>query len=529
MKPFASLTLSCLLYLLVSSTQAQTIGFLKPEHPQDIPNFDDLGGSVSNIGDIDGDGYDDIVLGVSTHGSFRGAAYVVYGGPNTQLSDIDLERTTLNPATTGFSILGGGNSYLGSTVSSAGDINGDGYDDIAVISIHPSHVYVIYGRPRSSLCNIDVSQKALDPATTGFTISVSQSVMWSVASIGDINGDGYGDIAFGAGDQPGCQGPVYVIYGRATADLSDLDLSKAALDPAVNGFSVIQSQGSYFGTSVSSAGDVDKDGYDDLAIIGTNQGSEMAYILYGGPKSSLKNLDLSKTELDPATSGFTVSANGGDWQGTRTSGSGDINGDGYDDIILGVVLNTFGKAYVIYGRPRSQISNIDLSMTTLDPKTTGFTLTGGFVLDGFGHAVTFAGDINRDGYHDIIVGAPYKDTKQGKAYIVYGGPTASLNDLDFRSSILDPGTTGFTIVGDVPKGEFAYTLSRAGDINKDGYDDFIVGALDHGIGGAAFVVYGKPKSDQSNLDLSQTPLYPAQTGFIILGNDFGGALSIIKS
>jgi len=391
--------------------------------------------------------------------------------------------------------------------------------------MHPSRVYVIYGRPRSSLCNIDISTTVLDPATTGFTIIVGPYIMWTVVNLGDINGDGYDDIAFGTGNTPG---PAFVIYGRATKDLSNLDLVKNPLDPAVNGFSVTESQGTFFGVAVGSAGDVDKDGYADIAVIAVQEEKAgMACILYGGPKASLNNVVLSTANLDPAKTGFTILTSVGTWFEATISGAGDINADGYDDIILGIPSDTFGKAYVIYGRPRSQLSNLDLSKTPLDPKTTGFTLTGGFVLDNFGISARFAGDLNADGYHDIIVGAPLREAKQGKAFIVYGGPTASLNDLDFRSSVLDPGTTGFTIVGDSLYSSFAFALDGAGDINKDGYDDLIVGAYERNKGaGAVYVVYGKPKSDRSNIDLSKTPLVPAQTGFTIFGNSTAEVLSL---
>ncbi len=169
------------------------------------------------------------------------------------------------------------------------------------------------------------------------------------------------------------------------------------LDPKTTGFNITGSApGNGLGGSVKTAGDINNDGYEDIIVGASNLGA--AYVIYGGP--TLPDIDLNLTTLDPATTGFMIRGKSGESLGSAVSIAGDINNDGFDDIIIG---DAQGTVYVIYGGPKSSMSNIDLSSLPLDPATTGFMITGNAAGDQFGQAVSTAGDINHDGYGDIIV------------------------------------------------------------------------------------------------------------------------------
>ena len=486
------LLLNCLLSLILISRVSSSWTAKNMFTFSGVETGDDFGNSVSLAGDLNGDGYHDIVVGAPLHsypwpGSDIGATYVVYGGETTSLSDINFASTpNPDPLTTGFFILGNAfGDKFGYSVSCAGDVNNDGYDDIIIGAPFKSNaqgaIYVIYGGKNQDFSNLDLSSQSLDPSTTGFMITgeaASGYFGYSVSNSGDINYDGYADIFIGA---PGRE-EVYVIYGGEKSSMSNIDLSSVTLDPATTGFTLKGSvSGDYFGCSVNSAGDIDKDGYDDL-IIGAwkkNDNRGAAYVVYGGKKSIMSNIDLSKVTLKPATTGFTLQGKvAGDEFGFSVSSAGDFNNDGYDDVIVGAVNvgGGQGAAYIIYGGKKSAMANIDLSKVTLDPAKTGLEIVGDVVGDRFGASVSCAGDINKDGYDDVLIGADKKDPySQGAAYAIYGGAKSTLSNMQLSKVTLDPATNGFVIIGSYQGAEFGNSIS-SGDINNDGVSDFLIGA-----------------------------------------------------
>jgi len=458
-----------------------------------------FGRSVNNAGDINQDGYDDIIIGSFKENTNQGKVYVIYGG--STYSDLNLSTTTLDPATTGFAITGNAQyDCFGYSVNTAGDINKDGYDDIIVGAYNKSSgtgaAYIIYGRATSLLANIDLENEDLDPATTGLVLyggTTGDHFGFSVSTTGDVNNDGYDDIIIGACNRNSQQGAVYIYYGEET---STIEASQT-----LSSYTVITGadQGDNFGYSVSNAGDINRDSYDDI-IIGAVQtaGKGIVYVIYGD--SSLLATDLENDSLNVYTTGFTITGpEQGSMFGFSVSTAGDVNNDGYDDIICGAygANNEIGVTYVIFGKSSGQLANIDLSTTgSIASTSTGFYIKGNAQGDHFGVSVGNAGDINNDGYDDIIIGTDTKNDYTGAVYVFYGKSTTNTQSIDLASSTenLDSESTGFIIRGKTVSDHFGFSASTAGDFNGDNKTDLIIGAfnVDNSVG-AAYLLFPSSK------------------------------------
>ena len=392
----------------------------------------------------------------------------------------------------------------------------------------------------------------------------------SVSGAGDVNGDGLADLITGAaaGDDGGASaGEAYIVYGKAGTTGTQFGMpvgSRQILDttdlaPAAGFILQADTAGDNLGISVSGAGDVNGDGIDDLiagAYIGGNSGE--AYIVYGktgtgsqfgtdmGPEG-MKRQVVDTTNLKPAD-GFIIRGDTAvDLLGGSVSGAGDINGDGIDDLIAGAYFgddggSNAGEAYIIYGKANpaegdagtqfgtkvgtTGMEHQVLDTTNLAPAA-GFIIQGHAVEDQLGMSVSGAGDINGDGLVDLIVGASAGDDggmAAGEAYIVYGkagtdgtqfgqrvaiaGSTVSTltnsqaaPDGSVVRRVLDTAslsvTDGFILQGDRGGDQLGISVSGAGDINGDGYDDLIAGAeqgMDGGLGaGEAYIIYGQSR------------------------------------
>jgi hypothetical protein len=532
-----------------------------------IAAFDRSGRSVSSAGDINGDGIDDLIIGAfganPNGNTFAGASYVVFGG-NGVGSSSNLNLSALN-GSNGFVINGiAAFDRLGISVSSAGDINGDGIDDLMIgaFGADPNGntfagaSYVVFGgNGVGSSSNLNLS--ALN-GSNGFVINgiaASDFSGISVSSAGDINGDGIDDLIVGAyGADPngnGYAGESYVVFGGSGVGSSG-NLNLSALNGS-NGF-VINGITAYdfSGISVSSAGDINGDGIDDL-IVGAyradpngNSAAGASYVVFGGSGvGSSGSFNLSALN---GSNGFVINGiAANDRSGVSVSSAGDINGDGIDDLIIGASAadpngNTFaGASYVVFGGSGVGSSG-SLNLSTLNGSN-GFVINGIAAGDGSGGSVSSAGDINGDGIDDLIIGAsaadPNGNSAAGASYVVFGGSgVGSSGSLNL--SALN-GSNGFVINGIDAYDRSGISVSSAGDINGDGIDDLMIGAdgadpNGNLYAGASYVVFGKPSNqapianDDSATAFFNTPLTLRVSD--LLANDTDGdgdALTIINT
>jgi Ca2+-binding RTX toxin-like protein len=479
------------------------------------------------------------------------------------------------PASLELSALDGTNGFVingvdapdqsGRSVSSAGDVNGDGIDDVLIGAYGAApggnsvagESYIVFGRDTSvdGAFAASFELSALDGAN-GFVINgidADDRSGWSVSSAGDVNGDGVDDVLIGAYGASGSSGETYVVFGRDTASdgafAASFELS--ALD-GTNGFVINGIDASDFsGYSVSSAGDVNGDGIDDLLIgayladPGGDSNAGETYVVFGRDTASngafAASLDLSALD---GTTGFVINGiDASDLSGFSVSSAGDVNGDGVDDLLIGAYAAdpggdiTAGETYVVFGRNTAAkgafASSFELS--SLDG-TNGFVINGVGIIDQSGYSVSSAGDVNGDGVDDILIGAfrgdPDGANDGGETYIVFGRDTASDGAFasSFELSALD-GTNGFLINGIDTDDYSGFSVSSLGDVNGDGVDDILIGAYQAAPGGdssagESYVVFGRDTASDgafaASLDLSALD---GTNGFIINGinaNDRSG-------
>jgi len=387
---------------------------------------DGFGSAVSGAGDINNDGIDDFMIGAFRKNAHQGRVYVVYG--KSDLQNMNVLTPGLDPTKDGFFIQGNvDENYLGYSISKAGDINGDGIDDI-VIGIHGKNTNrgaaaVIYGGTTSTLSNVNVTDATatVSPSTAGFSMlgKAAYGIFGcSVSNAGDVNNDGRDDILVGAPGNSSHRGAAYVIYGSQSP--VNIDLSSKDLDPTTTGFSILaKTTGDFFGVSVSAAGDVNGDGIDDI-IIGANStdsGTGAAYVIYGSKNPV--DIDLSDYTLAAASTGFVVKGTAANDQlGFSVKTVGDLNSDGFSDVVIGAPnQGGTGAVHVIYGG-KSLLDVFDLSETSLDPLTTGFSFVRSSVTSGnFGWTIS-SGDFDEDGKSELFVGTFAKSNPANVGYVI---------------------------------------------------------------------------------------------------------------
>jgi len=414
-----------------------------------------LGTSWMPVGDVDGDSYDDLIVGAYGYdtptATNAGRAYLFYGY-HTGLDTtpdwvVDGEMT---------------DAYFGYSVAGAGDVNGDGFHDVLV----GSHGYDLTDPETLNVGKVYLylGSDGLLQTTPSWTFTGSQAGQNAgirVAGLGDVNDDGFDDFAIGSNGWDGEQtdeGLVCVFYGSASgpADIPDWT---AESDQTL----------SNFGASLSGIGDVNGDGFNDLIVgatkydNGTND-EGAAFAWYGSE-------DGFGETGDPINADWMVESN----QETLVfaiylGAAGDVNDDGYDDVVISSYVHdnpTFDEGAVFFwfgsenGINQGDSGNPGNANWMAESNNSGYA---------FGTVTGIPGDINHDGFDDVIVGCQLGTPG---IYVYYGsesgpngGVNGNLNNYGWRAN--QPGIPGLF------NAWFARQAGSAGDINGDGVDDIAV-------------------------------------------------------
>ena len=403
------------LYVMTSGTAGQVLYSLTAPSPRFEAEF---GWSVSGAGDVNNDGRSDIIIGEARGGGDTGRAYVFSGADGNLLYSLE----SPNPQSLGF---------FGASVSGAGDVNADGYDDIIVGaededdgSVNAGRAYIFSGEDGSLISALS-SPYPEDDGGFGF----------SVSGAGDVDGNGHHDVIVGAPKEDGNSansGRAYVFKGNG-----DLLYTLVSSN---------QNQSDEFGNSVSGIGDVNGDGFGDVAVGAHMEWADTteagkAYVFSGDGGGLFFSLQSPNSQYRG-------------YFGNSVSGAGDVNNDGYPDVIVGAYQedtaeDASGTAYLFEG-----FSGVLLA-TLVSPNQE----YGGF----FGVSVSWLGDVDHDMHDDVIIGSQESGVaeKSGRAYI-FSGTGGLLYTLDSPNA--EPWTW------------FGYSVSGAGHVNADGQPDVVVGA-----------------------------------------------------
>lgn len=429
---------------------------------------DRMGRSVSCAGDVNRDGFDDVVVGAQQNdagGANAGRAYIFFGNRT-----MDNNADVIITGTTG--------ERMGVSCSGAGDVNGDGYDDVIVgahmnstLGTDTGRACILFGGPlMDGIPDVIFAGPA---AGDQFGIDVSGA--------GDLNNDSYDDVLVGGHLNDACgadAGRAYIYYGGQNMDnVADVVLNGSYADDR-------------FGSAASMVRDLNGDGFDDV-IVGASYNDSAAsdagaaYIFFGGTNmDSIADVNMSGT----------ASA---DRFGVAVSGAGDMNRDGFGDVAVGslnddTIAVDAGAAFIFLGG-KNMDSRADVN------------LYGTATTDKFGTAVSGVGDVNHDGFDDVIASSPDNDdagTDFGKAYVFFGGLNIdSINDGNFTGAATDDGYGN---------------CGRGGDTNGDGVDDILIGAPRNDAGGSnagrAFIFsFNHPLLDAS-IDIMSNVLWK-RTGY----------------
>ncbi len=444
-----------------------------------------LGQSVASAGDVNGDGFADIIVGAPSYHNGEageGAAFIFLGSAAgiTGSSPADADATIESNQA---------HASLGGSVAAAGDVNGDGFADVIVGARNYDRTLSDEGAAFVFLGSaLGITGSSPADAYAGLhSDQASAHLGASVAAAGDVNGDGFGDVivgapAYGASQAEG--GAAFVFLGSAAGFGGSSPADAAA---------VIQCDqaGAEVGTSVAAAGDVNGDGFADV-VIGAGGYDDVeidggaAFIFLGsaaGITGSFTADADSVIQSDQSGAGL----------GSAVASAGDVNADGYADVIVGAPLfghgdsdqgpTPYGAAFVFLGSAAG--------ITASSPANASATIGLDQADADLGASVASAGDVNGDGFADVVVGAPYYnqgEADEGLALVILGSTTGIAAELTADADA--------TIEPDQAGARLGASVASAGDVNGDGFSDFIVGAPFYDDGetdeGAAFVFLGSP-------------------------------------
>jgi len=412
--------------------------------PEDLGLSDYFGRSVANIGDLNGDGVQDLAVGAEgdeESDSNEGAVFILFMNTSGGVSS----HVKISDGREGFDPGGLGRSDgFGSSITNLGDLDGDDVQDLAVGAYWDESdslldetgesgegaVYILFMNSSGGVkSNVKISDDLSGFSPSG--LDRYDMFGWSVANIGDLDGDGVQDIAVGAlgdeyktddsEDEENAEGAIYIMFLNVSGGVKD----HVKISDGESGFypSGLGSR-DYFGSSIANIGDLDLDGIQDLAVgaIGdeNNQSSQGAiYILFMNRSGEVNsNVKISNGLNGLSDNSLDMSDN----FGNGVTNAGDLNNDGVQDLVVGarqdMYLSPFeGAIYILYmNRSGGVVNNIKIT-----DGLAGFNPDGLGNWDGFGISVANIGDLDRDGVQDLAVGAyidENNESGEGALYIL---------------------------------------------------------------------------------------------------------------
>ena len=456
---------------------------------------------VSGAGDVNGDGLADVIVGAFYAGpdglSQSGRAYVVFGKANTEA----ISLADVAAGAGGFVLDGEPEGYAaGISVSTVGDMNGDGLSDVVVGASWASpndvtgsgRAYVVFGKADTgSVALADVAD-----GVGGFVLDGEVAGAQSGATVsgaGDLNGDGIPEVIVWARyadpNDLHASGRTYVVFGKDTAPVLLADVAGGIGGFVLDG----EAEYDYAGRNVGGAGDINGDGLADLVVAAhfadpsDLRSAGRTYVVFGKADTA----PLLLADVAGGVGGFVVDGEiRGEQSGFSASGAGDVNGDGIPDVLLGAPGAApngswrVGRGYVVFGK-----ANTDpVQLADVAQGVGGFAMDGENLRTVVGHAVSGAGDVNGDGLADVIVAGWRADTngsQAGRTYVVFGKTDTDrvlLEDVTLRVG-------GFALDGEGEHDQSGRSVSGPGDVNGDGLADILVGASG-AAPGRAYVVFG---------------------------------------
>ncbi len=497
---------------------------------------DGAGGAIAGVGDINGDGIGDLLVGApsAVNGAFAQAG-LLYGVLGQANRNADVELAALNGTNGGFVLTGQGNSTtLGASVAGRGDFNGDGLSDFVFgapgKTLGQGEAYEMFGtsgalttlngfspvnlNPTSASFPTNDGVKMVAPATFGLRTGEA------VATGGDFNGDGFADSVVGmplvdtngasAGDS---QGQVFIAFGGPSS-LTNLSLTSAGM----TGTGGINLDGTVdfgqVGRSVA-MGDFDGDHLADVVI--SALGINTVYVVSGNTVNTARD-NLNLANLNGANGGVKLVGPAGIDFGKQVVNVGDVNADGRDDFLVlapkafPVAGGSFGgAAYVVFGTNNTTLQTVNVA--TLNGSN-GFLVHGAIFRPAFGTYgglvnAAAAGDVNGDGIADIVLTqtlVPQGFDQLGETFVIYGkaGSFADVNNLDLHTGL--NGSNGFRIVGAGDDARVS-VVAGGGDLNNDGFDEMLLSMPNGGPvnGGQVIVVNGGDfRADASSAGVTTT-------------------------